>query len=458
MRRRYDGQIVEERARDVIATGYQHTTARGVEGAKAPDPQLHTHVVMSGAVREDDGRLVAVWSRAIFRHGRELGAFYRSALAQELAQQGYAIEAGTGTHGRYFEIGGVPRELCDAFSARRREIIAAAERFRAKHGRAPERGELRDLALENRRAKQLSTERDLQHVWNATGAEQDFGYKETASLIGRATQAPAREPLRERVQARLTEREALFTPSALRAVAFEQSVGELSPQQAVDVTRNMIGERSILTLEGGHMTTLAVRDQEQAIERSAALLAEPVSDQDAGDVARELASREVAERIGAPLSVEQQQALGTLTGPERLAVLIGPAGTGKGVVIDAAARTEQTFGRDVLGIAVSGSTADRLGTDSPALAQRTLTLDALVSRANRGIVEIGPDTTVILDEAGMVDHQRMDALTEVIERTRREADRRRRRPSTAFDWPWRHVRPSRTPRTHSRTRRDLPHP
>ena len=36
----------------------------------------------------------------------------------------------------------------------------------------------------------------------------------------------------------------------------------------------MVGERRILTLEGGRMTTLAVRAQEQAIERRAAELAE----------------------------------------------------------------------------------------------------------------------------------------------------------------------------------------
>ncbi|HEY4896306.1 MAG TPA: AAA family ATPase, partial [Solirubrobacteraceae bacterium] len=47
----------------------------------------------------------------------------------------------------------------------------------------------------------------------------------------------------------------------------------------------------------------------------------------------------------------------------------------------------------------------------------TLTLDALVVRANRGRLQVGPETTVILDEAGMVDHKRMDALTELVERS-----------------------------------------
>ena len=98
-------------------------------------------------------------------------------------------------------------------------------------------------------------------------------------------------------------------------------------------------------------------------------------------------------------------------------MLVGPAGTGKGVVIDAAARAEQIAGREILGIAVSGSTAERLGADSPALAGRTLTLDAVVARADTGRVQIGAGTTVILDEAGMVDHKRVDALTELIDRS-----------------------------------------
>ena len=161
VRRRSHGQVFEEPARDVVAAEYRHTTARGVLEADAPDPQLHSHVVITSAVR-DDGKIVAVASRPIFRSARELGAYYRSALAHQLQQRGYAIERGTGKHGRYFEIAGVPRGLLDAFSSRSREVARAAERFRAKWGRAPERGELRQLKLENRKAKVLVTRADLQ--------------------------------------------------------------------------------------------------------------------------------------------------------------------------------------------------------------------------------------------------------------------------------------------------------
>jgi ATP-dependent exoDNAse (exonuclease V) alpha subunit len=114
---------------------------------------------------------------------------------------------------------------------------------------------------------------------------------------------------------------------------------------------------------------------------------------------------------------EQAHALQVITGPERAAVLIGPAGTGKGVVIDAAARAEQHTGHQTLGIAVSGSTAQRLGQDSPALAGQTLTLDALVSRVERGRLHVDQDTTIYFDEAGMADTRRLDQLTETVERT-----------------------------------------
>ena len=415
VRRRYSGQVLEEHAKDVIATEYRHTTARGVSGAQAPDPQLHGHVVITGAVREDD-RIVAVASRPIFRSARELGAFYRSALADELVREGYTIEQGTGKDGRYFEIAGVPRELCGAFSGRSREVARAAERFRARYGRAPERGELRNLALENRRSKELTTRSDLQRVWTQTARGHGFGPDEAVRLIGASERPKAERAIEDRVEAKLTEQHAVFQERDLRAVVLEQAAGEMAPDEALAVAREMVRDRRVLTLEGGRMTTLAVRAQEQAIERRATQLAQPAG-RDVGDVARENAAREVAERIGGPLGSEQHRALEVLTGPERAAVLVGPAGTGKGVVIDAAARAEQAAGRETIGVAVSGSTAERLGADSPALAGQTLTLDSLVARANTGPIHVGRDTTVILDEAGMVDHKRLDALTELVERS-----------------------------------------
>ncbi|HEY2767938.1 MAG TPA: MobF family relaxase [Solirubrobacteraceae bacterium] len=413
VRRRYSGQVVEEHATDLLAAEYRHTTARGVMDGDAPDPQLHSHVVLTSAIR-DDGRLVAVASRPIFRSARELGAYYRSALAHELTERGYPIERGTGRYGRYFEIEGVPRSMLDAFSSRSREVAKAAERFRSKWGRAPERGELRALKLENRKAKTLVTKADLQHSWKETATRFQTLSEHDPNEAERVLEN--RRPLADRVEQRLTERAATFQPGELRAVLLEQSAGDLSPQEALAFTGTMIAERRVLPLEGGLMTTLTVRAREQAIERRFTTLAEP-SGRDVGEAARTLASNDLAERIGGQLTDEQTHALQIITGGERGAILVGPAGTGKGVVIDAAARAEQHTGHQTLGIAVSGSTAQRLGYDSPALAGQTLTLDALVSRVQRGQLDVDQTTTIYFDEAGMADTDRLDRLTEVLEST-----------------------------------------
>jgi conjugative relaxase-like TrwC/TraI family protein len=414
VRRRYDGQVVEEHAVDLVAAEYRHTTARGVMEGDAPDPQLHSHVVVTSAIR-DDGRLVAVASRPVFRSAREVGAYYRSALAHELAECGYEIERGTGKEGRYFEIAGVPRGMLDAFSARSREVARAAERFRAKWGRAPERGELRQIKLENRKAKVLVTKTDLRLVWNETAARFEAAPAERSPREAERV-LENRRPLADRVEERLTERAATFEPGELRAVLLEQSVGDLAPREALAFSKTMIAEQRVLPLEGGLMTTLTVRAREEAIERRFTVLAEDAG-RDVGESARTIASDELSERIGGRLSDEQAHALEVITGPERGAILVGPAGTGKGVVIDAAARAEQHTGHRTLGIAVSGSTAQRLGQDSPALAGQTLTLDALVSRVERGQLDIDAATTIYFDEAGMADTDRLDRLTETIEQT-----------------------------------------
>jgi len=415
VRRRYGGEVVEEPAREVVAAEYRHTTARGVMDGDAPDPQLHSHVVVTSAVR-DDGRIVAVASRPVFRSAREVGAYYRSALAQQLQQRGYAIEQGTGKHGRYFEIAGVPRGLSEAFSARSREVAQAAERFRAKWGRAPERGALRQLKLENRKAKIPVTRGDLQHVWKETAERFQFVGDRVGRLLETARGSRPERALEDRVEERLTERAATFEPREFRAVLLEQSVGELAPREALGLSRAMIAERRVLPLEGGLMTTLAVRAREQAIERRFTELA-GTGGRDVGERARAVAGDQVAERIGGRLSDEQTHALQVITGPERAAILVGPAGTGKGVVIDAAAKAEQYNGHQTLGIAVSGSTAQRLGQDSPALAGQTLTLDALVARVERGQLAIGEHTTIYFDEAGMADTHRLERLTEMVEHT-----------------------------------------
>jgi conjugative relaxase-like TrwC/TraI family protein len=405
-------------AHDVLAAEFRHTTARGVAGGEAPDPQLHSHVVVTGVVRQD-GEFAAVASRPLFRAARELGAFYRGALAEELQQQGYTVVAGTGRDGRYFEVAGISENVRDALSGRSREVWLAAERFRARYGRAPERDELRNVKLENRQAKTPQNRPELQQVWEQRAAGQHVDRAQVEGLqSGRrgGVQRAGELGWQERVTTSLTAEHATFSERELRASVLEQGVGELAPERVAGHARELVASGEVIELQGGRMTTREIRGMEQAVQarvsEMAASTGAAVSEQD-----RTVAVREVAERIGGPLSVEQQQALQVLGGPQHAAVLVGQAGAGKGVVIDAAVRAEQHAGRETYGVAVSGSTSERLGRESPSLEGNTMTLDSLVAKARAGSLSLDQSSTVFFDEGGMADTRRLDALSDVVERS-----------------------------------------
>jgi len=333
------GRSVPARAAPLHAAAFLHTTARGVAD-EAPDPQLHSHVVITSVERED-GKITAVRSRPVMRAAREGGAMYRAQLAHELRQQGYVIEP-AGKDGRYFRLAGVRPEVEQAFSKRTAEVQQAARAFRAEHGRAPERGELRALAVRTRSAKAPQTRPELDASWRATAAENGHGRDEAAEL--RAPR-PATLPVGVEGWAVAVEREttadrAVFDPATLRTVALEQAAGHgLDPDAALAGADRLREEGRVLELADGRLTTARVREAEQTISTSlTAMAADPGRVIDGR--ARAVGIAAVEARIGGELTREQRAAIDTVTAPGRAAVLIGPAGTGKGVVIDAAAHAE----------------------------------------------------------------------------------------------------------------------
>lgn len=396
------------------AAAFTHTTARGV-GDAVPDPQLHTHVVIT-SVERHDGSTAAVRSRPVFRAAREMGAFYRAQLAHELRELGYETLP-AGQDGRYFSIRGIDAEAERAFSKRTEEVQRAARDFRARYGREPERGELRDLATKTRSRKQLPRDRgELDRAWQQTGktAGVDRETIEQARHDGRAP-AASRDAWAQRVEQAATARRAIFTDAELRTAALEHAAGAgLHPRAALDARHELREQGRVLDLADGRMTTARVRAAEQDIDRRIVRMAgdpAPAIDADA----RERGMARVGQRLGGELSPEQREAVETITGPGRASVLIGPAGTGKGVVIDAAAQAEQEAGREVYGVAVAGRTAQRLGEASPALEGRTRTIDSFVTALDAGRLHIDHRTTVYVDEAGMGDTARLAPLVAAVD-------------------------------------------
>jgi ATP-dependent exoDNAse (exonuclease V) alpha subunit len=80
------------------------------------------------------------------------------------------------------------------------------------------------------------------------------------------------------------------------------------------------------------------------------------------------------------------------------------------VVIGAAREAWERDGRRVIGTAVAGATAKRLGADAGI--GETMTIDALAHRHRSGRLGLDERSVVVVDEAGMADTRRLHALME----------------------------------------------
>ena len=195
----------------------------------------------------------------------------------------------------------------------------------------------------------------------------------------------------------------------VRARAYELAVGWGRPEQADRVLAGLVREGELIELADGRWTTRELREREQqmltvAAERASERAA-PVSEQ-----ALKEARLQTGREIRGSLSAEQREALQTITGQGGVSVLVGQAGTGKGVVIGTAASAWRAEGYEVIGTAVAGATAERLGED--AKLERSLTTDSLLAKVQSEHVRLNERTVVVMDEAGMADTQRLAGLVE----------------------------------------------
>jgi conjugative relaxase-like TrwC/TraI family protein len=424
VRRRERGELRWEKARSLVAAEFVHTSSRltrDQERDGVPDPQLHSHVVIVAAERED-GRFAAVDSRELFRSQRANGAWYRAELAHELRGLGLEIRSGTGRDGRFFELKGVPEELSRRWSRRREVIEKAAREFRDRYGRSPNRGELGSIAVATRGTKTVTAAVDVSTAWRTVGEEYGLSRARVEELFNDRSLEPVRD-VRSELLADITRNRSMVESRELEARAFELAAGVERPEAAREHLAELQRSGELVRLEGGFWTTRELRGlelqtratvTERAIEEVA-----PVSFYARAEGARaageRLSARLPSGSWGRHLSSEQQRALDLITGAGGVTVLVGEAGTGKSVVLGAARDAWECEGYRVIGTAVAGAAAQRLAGDAGI--RETMTVDALTHRADRGSLSLDSRSVVVFDEAGMADTRRLVKLVEITDRS-----------------------------------------
>lgn len=417
VRRKSGGVVRFERAKSLFAAEFVHTSSRLAQDQEAggiPDPQLHSHLIVFAAERAD-GKLAAVESRQLYRSARENGAWYRAELAANLRELGLPIERRTGRGERYFEVGGVPEKLASRWSARSEDVDRAARLFRQRYGREPRAGELGSLTTATRGSKTAADRLDVNEAWRAVGEEHGLNQGCSEKLFEQRTASSRRSVnLRAELLGEVTRERSMIDERELRAKAYELAAGACRPAQADELIAGLTRSGELVRLEDRTWTTRRLRELEQAVveiaERRAVESAAPLSERSLRQ-----ARREIAKEIHSSLSSEQCEALEAITGPGGISLLVGRAGTGKGVVISAAARAWQLEGYEVIGTAVAGATAQRLKEDAGL--DRSFTADGLCNGIDQGRIELGPKSVVVMDEAGMADTERLSRLTKLTDRS-----------------------------------------
>jgi conjugative relaxase-like TrwC/TraI family protein len=413
VRRKSEGVVRFEKPERLLAAEFVHTSSRlaqDQERGGIPDPQLHSHVVVFAAERQD-GKLAAVESRQLYKAARENGAWYRAELAENLKSLGLQIDRRTGNNERYFEVKGVPLELASSWSSRSEDVDRAARVFRERYGREPKAGELGSLTTNTRGAKSAADRVDVNDAWRALGEEHGLTKQRVQELFNdRAINSEPKIDLHKELLTEVTRQRSMITERELKAKAYELSAGVCRPAEADRVRDELVRSGELIRLEGGMWTTKELRERELQTLTIATARSEqpaaPVSEQ-----ALRQARRETGKELHGSLTQEQREALAMITGPGGITVLVGRAGTGKGVTISAATKAWQHEGNRVIGTAVAGATAMRLQAD--AKTNRAMTTDSLLNGAEKGHVRLGSNTVVVMDEAGMADSERLSRLVKL---------------------------------------------
>jgi conjugative relaxase-like TrwC/TraI family protein len=178
-RRSIDGERREVRGSGLVCALFRHRLSR------AGDPQLHTHVLIANATRDERGRWLRLNAPRLLGPSKTLGYLYQAKLRAELTRR-LGVEWGPVRRG-YADVKWISREAIEAFSRRRREILALLD----ARGQSPgDAKAAQRAAYDTRRAKERAlAPRELRERWRAYGRRVGLEQGEIEAALGRSLTA-----------------------------------------------------------------------------------------------------------------------------------------------------------------------------------------------------------------------------------------------------------------------------
>lgn len=418
-------------AEGFVAAQFRHRTSR------LGDPHLHWHVLVANTARGIDGRWTALDGTALYAAARTAGGLFQTTMRRELTRR-LGVEWGP-IHHDAGEIAGVPRTVLREFSQRTEQI---AEWMDA-HGVDGVAAKNKAL-LETRANKQTPADfASVEAAWRQRAEQVGWGPSELDRML--AAGAPAGEATESWT---IPDGPVLGSAIAPRVVGFEEWLEWLLTERVTEksgtFTRFDLTRAIASTVPAG--TSLAV--VEATVDRALASAAvvqvgdhwsqrQPVHGPDRTvvddrellytsrsllDVERRLLGHLIAGRVAtvgvldaasvethiarSTLGDDQARAIRALTGGgDRVAVMVGRAGTGKTHTLGTLRAAYEDAGWSVVGLAPSARAARELQEGS-GIGSTTIARHLVEQR------QINRTTVVVVDEAAMAGTRDIAAIVE----------------------------------------------
>ena len=331
---------------DLLIAKFTHRQSRG------QDPQLHTHCLALNTAERADGSFGTIDAGPLLGAKKMLGAYFRSALAHELA---IPLERDPKTKFS-FHIPGVPEPLSEYWSSRGREIEAEARARGVGGGEAKAH-----IAIETRRAKDEQPLMEVKEGWRETARQHGFTERHAQQILRQPR--PALTPDQEakiidvaveNAVKSLTSQQAHFTKNdLLRDVCVGTVAAGIAPHQIHErIEETLRQERFIDLAQGQRFTTKEIFHE---VEQKALETAERLSDKVTRSVRDRIIAKEIARE--SRLNDGQKAAIETVCRGPDLTLIQGPPGSGKSTLFKVVRKALEREGDHVIGLTPSNRAA-----------------------------------------------------------------------------------------------------
>lgn len=429
-RQKIDGVQQHVNAGAVVGA-FRHETARPVDGVV--DPQIHTHTVwINGALREDGQWRSADWKMEKGDFAR-LDAIYKARLAAKAQDLGYDTRKTKDG----FELSGISDKALKPFSSRTDQIDKElAKRGLSREGSSEAQRDAANIGTREGKIHQTQQEQHKQWEERAEAANALTEIRNAVDLARQNSLTPI-PPRDEKLHAletaeaiksavrHLGEREHVFDRKRLETEALKAGIKDHVTHKDVVKSLNGIQGEKIYAETGLIKAEVKGQDDKEffttkaALARDEKMIAQMKSGQNKFEPA--MTTGRAAEIIknferekGFALSSGQRDALTlALSSKDQVVGWQGYAGAGKTTAIEAAAQALKAQGREVIGLAPTGKAAQELAASLAGADVKAETIAKWEAAGAKG----NQNTTIIIDEVGMVSSRDMQKIMDRAEKT-----------------------------------------